>query len=138
MAKKDGSSNGMDSFTSPNFRARKIYGRIPKIIDIPNLIEMQKESYRRFLQAEISPEKRQEIGLQGVFKSVFPIKDFNETASLEFVQFVLEEPKYDVNECRARGMTFAAPLKVTVRLVLWELDEDGRPLNIRDVKEPEG
>lgn len=137
MAKKDGSSNGMDSFTSPNFRARKIYGRIPKIIDIPNLIEMQKESYRRFLQAEISPEKRQEIGLQGVFKSVFPIKDFNETASLEFVQFVLEEPKYDVNECRARGMTFAAPLKVTVRLVLWELDEDGRPLNIRDVKEQE-
>jgi len=135
MAKKDNSNS--ENFTSSNFRFRKSYGRIPKIVEIPNLIEMQKESYRRFLQADISPEKRQDVGLQGVFKSVFPIKDFNETASLEFVQFVLEEPKYDVTECRARGMTFAAPLKVTVRLVLWELDEDGQPLNIRDVKEQE-
>ncbi len=137
MAKKDSPSNETSQMTGPNFRHRKTYGKVPKIVDIPNLIEMQKESYRRFLQAETSVEKRQEFGLQGVFKSVFPIKDFNETASLEFVQYVLEEPKYDVTECRARGMTFAAPLKVTVRLVLWELDEDGKPLNIRDVKEQE-
>ncbi len=137
MAKKDLNQIDLTTLSSPNFRFRKAYGRIPKIIDIPNLIEMQKESYGRFLQAEVAADKRQEVGLQGVFKSVFPIRDFNETASLEFVQYVLEEPKYDVNECRARGMTFAAPLKVTVRLVLWELDEEGRPLNIRDVKEQE-
>src|SRR4051794_8662055 len=110
MPKKETVTGEKSLFSSSNFRYRKAYGRIPKIIDIPNLIEMQKESYRRFLQAEIAPEKRQDIGLQGVFKSVFPIRDFNETASLEFVQYVLEEPKYDVNECRARGMTFAAPL----------------------------
>jgi DNA-directed RNA polymerase subunit beta len=137
MAKKDLSKVDGNLFSATNFRFRKTYGRIPKIVEIPNLIEMQKASYARFLQAEIAPDKRQDIGLQGVFKSVFPIRDFNETASLEFVQYVLEEPKYDVIECRARGMTFAAPLKVTVRLVLWELDEEGRPLNIRDVKEQE-
>ncbi|MBN8554042.1 MAG: DNA-directed RNA polymerase subunit beta [Deltaproteobacteria bacterium] len=137
MAKKDSIQDEIKSFSTSNFRYRKTYGKIPRIVDIPNLIEMQKESYHRFLQAEIAPDRRQDIGLQGVFKSVFPIRDFNETASLEFVQYVLEEPKYDVNECRARGMTYAAPLKVTVRLVLWELDEDGKPLNIRDVKEQE-
>ncbi|MGA0163878.1 MAG: DNA-directed RNA polymerase subunit beta [Bdellovibrionota bacterium] len=123
--------------TSHNFRYRRQYGKIPRIISIPNLIQMQKESYKAFLQADVSPEKREDIGLQGVFKSVFPISDFNETASLEFVQYVLEEPKYDVTECRARGMTFAAPLKVTVRLVLWDLDDDGNRTNIRDVKEQE-
>jgi DNA-directed RNA polymerase subunit beta len=137
MAKRDLNQIETNLFSAPNFRFRKTYGRIPKIVEIPNLIEMQKASYARFLQADIAPDKRQDVGLQGVFKSVFPIRDFNETASLEFVQYVLEEPKYDVNECRARGMTFAAPLKVTVRLVLWELDEEGRPLNIRDVKEQE-
>ncbi len=136
MAKKDQKSEDQ-RFVGSNFRVRKSYGRIGQIIDIPNLIDMQKDSYRRFLQADLAADRRGEVGLQGVFKSVFPIKDFNETASLEFVQYVLEEPKYDVNECRARGLTFAAPLKVTVRLVLWELDEDGRPLNIRDVKEQE-
>ena len=137
MAKKSRVDIINDQLTAHNYRYRRRYGKIPKIIDIPNLIQMQKESYRRFLQAETSPEKREDFGLQGVFKSVFPISDFNETASLEFVQYVFEEPKYDVNECRARGMTFATPLKVTVRLVLWELDEDGERTNIRDVKEQE-
>lgn len=126
-----------DQLTAPNFRFRRRYGKIPKIIDIPNLIQMQKESYKRFLQATTRPDEREDVGLQGVFKSVFPIFDFNETASLEFVQYVLEEPKYDVGECRARGMTFAAPLKVTVRLVLWDLDDDGNRTNIKDVKEQE-
>ena len=137
MAPKARSEYKSEQLKAPNFRYRRRYGKIPKIIDIPNLIQMQKESYRSFLQADIRPEDRQDIGLQGVFKSVFPISDFNDTASLEFVQYVLEEPKYDVTECRARGMTFAAPLKVTVRLVLWELDEDGQRANIRDVKEQE-
>jgi DNA-directed RNA polymerase subunit beta len=137
MSKKVNEELRSEQLTSSNFRYRRRYGAIPKIIDIPNLIQMQKESYTSFLQAKVRPDQREEVGLQGVFKSVFPISDFNQTASLEFVQYVLEEPKYDVTECRARGMTFAAPLKVTVRLVLWELDEEGQRSNIRDVKEQE-
>lgn len=137
MSKKSLDELRAEQLVSPNFRYRRRYGAIPKIIDIPNLIQMQKESYTRFLQAKERPDQREDMGLQGVFKSVFPISDFNQTASLEFVQYVLEEPKYDVTECRARGMTYAAPLKVTVRLVLWELDDDGKRANIRDVKEQE-
>jgi DNA-directed RNA polymerase subunit beta len=137
MAKENPTKSNSEMMTSKNFRYRRQYGKIPRIISIPNLIQMQKESYKAFLQADVNPEKREDIGLQGVFKSVFPISDFNDTASLEFVQYVLEEPKYDVTECRARGMTFAAPLKVTVRLVLWDLDDDGNRTNIRDVKEQE-
>ena len=96
-----------------NLRFRRTFGRIKKIIDIPNLIDIQKRSYEEFLQRDVAPEARQDQGLQAVFKSVFPIKDFNETASLEFVSYTLSEPKYDVDECHQRGMTFAAPLKVT-------------------------
>src|SRR5207237_396533 len=77
-------------------------------------------SFQKFLQADVPPDQRQDIGLQGVFKSVFPIKDFNETASLEFVSYHLEKPKYDVEECHQRGMTFAAPIKVVIRLVVWD------------------
>jgi DNA-directed RNA polymerase subunit beta len=137
MSKKSREDFTSEQLTSSNFRYRRRYGNIPKIIDMPNLIQMQKESYRSFLQADVTADSREEIGLQAVFKSVFPISDFNDTASLEFVKYVLEEPKYDVVECRARGMTYAAPLKVTVRLVLWEIDEDGNRSNIRDVKEQE-
>ena len=90
-----------------NFRVRKNFGKINKIIEIPNLIDIQKTSYDKFLQADVPPEKREDIGLQGVFKSVFPIKDFNETSSLEFVSYNLEKPKYDVDECRQRGMTYS-------------------------------
>src|SRR3990167_7163497 len=97
---------------------RKTYSRISQIIDVPNLIEVQKRSYEKFLQADIPVEEREDVGLQAVFKSVFPIRDFNKTASLEFVSYRLEEPKYDVEECHQRGMTFAAPLQVTVRLVV--------------------
>ena len=105
------------------------------IPEIPNLIEVQKRSYERFLQKHVEPEKRENVGLQGVFKSVFPIKDFNDTV-LARVRGVrrLEEPKYDVEECQQRGMTYAAPLKVTMRLVVWDDDEDARA-PIRDVKE---
>src|SRR5262245_59883162 len=105
-----------------NLRFRRSFGRIKKIIDLPYLIEIQKNSYDQFLQREVAPAQRQNFGLQEVFKSVFPIKDFNETASLEFVSYALGEPKYDVEECHQRGMTFAAPLKVTVQLVLWDVD----------------
>src|SRR5712691_332872 len=120
-----------------NLRLRRTFGRIKKIMDIPNLIEIQKRSYEEFLQKDLAPEQRKDQGLQAVFKSVFPIKDFNETASLEFVSFSLAEPKYDVEECHQRGMTFAAPLKVTVQLVIWDVDPDSGIRSIKNVKEQE-
>jgi DNA-directed RNA polymerase subunit beta len=120
-----------------NFRTRKNFAKIQKIIEIPNLIDIQKNSYDKFLQAEIAPERREDTGLQGVFKSVFPIKDFNETSSLEFVSYHLEKPKYDVDECHQRGMTYSAPIKVVVRLVVWDKDEETGAQSIRDVKEQE-
>ena len=101
------------------------------------MIELQRKSYEKFLQADVVPQKRDNSGLQAVFKSVFPIEDFNRTASLEFESYVLEKPKYDVGECRQRGMTFAAPLKITVRLVVYDVDEEAGTRNIRDIKEQE-
>ena len=116
-------------------RVRKSFAKIPRIIDTPNLLEIQKLSFERFLQTNIPMEKRESVGLQGVFNSVFPIRDFNDTASLEFVGYALEQPKYDVQECLQRGMTYAAPFKVTIRLIAWD-DADGSQM-IRDVKEQE-
>src|SRR5262249_21535230 len=105
-----------------NFRLRRNFGRIKKVVDIPNLIEIQRRSYDEFLQKDVRPSERKDVGLQAVFKSVFPIKDFNDTAWLDFESYSLGEPKYDVDECHQRGMTYAAPLKVTVRLVIWDVD----------------
>ncbi len=122
---------------SNNLRFRRSFGRIRKIIDLPYLIEIQKKSYDLFLQKDVPPMERQNVGLQEVFKSVFPIKDFNETASLEFVSYSLGEPKYDVEECHQRGMTYAAPLKVTVQLVLWDVDPQTGARSIKNVKEQE-
>ncbi len=116
-------------------RIRKSFGRIPTVAPMPNLIEVQKSSYDHFLQMDVLPEKRANVGLQEVFKSVFPIKDFSERGTLEFVKYELEQPKYDVEECQQRGMTFAAPLKVTLRLVVWDIDEDTGARSIRDIKE---
>ncbi len=120
-----------------NFQLRKSFASIKKIIDIPNLIDVQKRSYRRFLQDDVPPDKHEDVGLQGVFKSVFPIKDFNETSSLEFVNYILEKPKYDVDECNQRGMTYSAPVKVVIRLVVWDKDAETGTRSIRDVKEQE-
>jgi DNA-directed RNA polymerase subunit beta len=116
---------------------RRSYAKIEEIVPIPNLIEMQKKSYVDFLQASAPPDKRQPIGLQGVFKSVFPIRDFNNTASLEFVSYHLDKPKYDVGECKQKGMTYAAPTRVVVRLVVWDVDAETGAQSIRDVKEQE-
>src|SRR5262245_34050567 len=127
----------MASQIQNNFRARKSFAKIGKIIDIPNLIDIQKQSYEKFLQKDVPLDKREDVGLQGVFKSVFPIKDFSETSSIEFVSYTLDKPKYDVDECRQRGMTFAAPIKVTVRLVVWDTNEETGSQSIRDVKEQE-
>src|SRR5437667_3259826 len=127
----------MASLIQKNFRARKSFAKLKQVIEIPNLIDIQKRSYDKFLQIDIVHEKREDVGLQGVFKSVFPIKDFSETSSLEFVSYNLEKPKYAVDECRARGMTFAAPIKVVIRLVVWDVNEETGVQSIRDVKEQE-
>jgi len=123
------------TFSSFAPRVRKNFAQIPRVIEIPNLLEIQRLSFDRFLQTNVEPEKRESVGLQAVFNSVFPIKDFNDTASLEFVGYTLEQPKYDVQECLQRGMTYAAPFKVTIRLVAWD-DAEGSQA-IRDVKEQE-
>src|SRR5258708_16396155 len=116
-------------------RIRKSFGRIPEVAPMPNLIEVQMSSYAAFLQMQTPPTERKPVGLQEVFRSVFPIKDFSERSQLEFVKYELEEPKYDVEECQQRGMTFAAPLKVTLRLVVWDVDEETGARSIRDIKE---
>ncbi|MCD4689489.1 MAG: DNA-directed RNA polymerase subunit beta [Desulfuromonadaceae bacterium] len=116
---------------------RKHFAEIQRIIDIPNLIDIQKNSYKRFLQADIAPSARQNNGLEAVFQSVFPIRDFSETCSLEYVAYSLGTPKYDVDECHQRGMTFASPVKVKVRLVSWDTDKESGVQSIRDIKEQE-
>lgn len=123
--------------TASNLRVRKSFAKNKQVIDIPNLIELQKSSYEAFLQKDVDPDRRGEAGLNGVFRSVFPINDFNNTASLEFVSYTLEPAKYDVDECRQRGMTFAAPVKVTLRLIVFDIDEATEARSIRDVKEQE-
>ncbi len=116
-------------------RVRKNFGRISAIVSMPNLIEVQKSSYEQFLQRTVAPENRVEAGLNEVFKSVFPINDFSQRGTLEFVRYEFEEPKYDVDECQQRGMTYAAPLKVTLRLVVWDIDEETGARSVRDIKE---
>lgn len=120
-----------------NFRIRRSFGHIEKIIEFPHLLEIQRHSYDEFLQRLLPADQRTDAGLQGVFRSVFPIKDFNETASLEFVNYTLGEPKYSVEECHQRGMTYAAPLKVTIQLVLWDVDARSGARTIKNVKEQE-
>jgi DNA-directed RNA polymerase subunit beta len=127
----------MSTALTHEYRVRKSFGKIFKIIDIPNLIQMQKESYDLFLQKDVPPESRVERGLQEVFKSVFPIEDFSGTASLEFVQFSFGEVKYEVDECLARGMTYEAPVKIVVRLVVYDVDKEANTRSIRDIKEQE-
>src|SRR5258706_12121942 len=126
----------MASKVQSNFRHRTNLGRVDSIVDIPNLIDIQKRSYDKFLQTDVSPRERKEMGLEEVFRSVFPIKDFNGTSELVFVSYNLEKPKYDVDECRARGMTFAAPIKVTTQLMIYDQGEGGERL-VRDIKEQE-
>ncbi|MBW1898114.1 MAG: DNA-directed RNA polymerase subunit beta, partial [Deltaproteobacteria bacterium] len=118
-------------------RIRKNFGKIRKIVEIPDLIGMQRGSYHRLLQMDVSPEKREDIGLQAVFKSVFPINDFTGTASLEFVSYSFGEVKHSVKECVHRGMTYEIPVRIRIRLVVYDLDKDTGISNIRDIKEQE-
>ena len=116
-------------------RIRKFFGKIAEVAEMPNLIEVQKESYDQFLQVKEPAGGRANEGLQAVFKSVFPITDFSGQAMLEFVKYEFEAPKFDVDECQQRGMTFAAPLKVTLRLIVFEIDPDTQAKSIKDIKE---
>ncbi|MCA6248624.1 DNA-directed RNA polymerase subunit beta [Phenylobacterium sp.] len=122
------------SFTGKK-RIRKSFGRIPEAVQMPNLIEVQRSSYEQFLQRDARSGPRRDEGIEAVFKSVFPIKDFNERAVLEYVSYEFEEPKYDVEECVQRDMTFAAPLKVKLRLIVFETDEETGARSVKDIKE---
>ncbi len=127
----------MTSLGASFVRPRKNYQKVAPCIDYPYLIEVQKNSYGQFLQHDVEADKRKAVGLQAVFNSVFPISDFSETASVEFVSYSFEQPKYNVGECRLRGMSYAAPLKVVIRLVVWDVDKEANTKTIRDVKEQE-
>ncbi|MEL6566526.1 MAG: DNA-directed RNA polymerase subunit beta, partial [Pseudomonadota bacterium] len=116
-------------------RLRKYYGKIREVLDMPNLIEVQKSSYDLFLNSGDQPTPLDGEGIMGVFQSVFPIKDFNETSVLEYVKYELEKPKYDVEECQQRDMTYSAPLKVTLRLIVFDIDEDTGAKSVKDIKE---
>ena len=116
-------------------RLRKYYGKIREVLEMPNLIEVQKSSYDLFLRSGDADLPLDGEGIKGVFQSVFPIKDFNETAVLEFVKYELEKPKFDVEECMQRDLTYSAPLKVTLRLIVFDVDEDTGARSVKDIKE---
>ncbi|RWM18315.1 DNA-directed RNA polymerase subunit beta [Mesorhizobium sp.] len=116
-------------------RVRKFFGKIPEVAEMPNLIEVQKASYDQFLMVDEPKGGRPDEGLQAVFKSVFPISDFSGSSMLEFVKYEFEGPKFDVDECRQRDLTYAAPLKVTLRLIVFDIDEDTGAKSIKDIKE---
>ena len=116
-------------------RIRRYFGKIREVLEMPNLIEVQKSSYDLFLRSGEADKPTDGEGIQGVFQSVFPIKDFNETSVLEFVKYELEKPKYDVDECQQRDMTYAAPLKVTLRLIVFDVDESTGAKSVKDIKE---
>ncbi|UCF35346.1 MAG: DNA-directed RNA polymerase subunit beta [Acidobacteriota bacterium] len=127
----------MSNFIENVYRERVDFAKIKSIFPIPDLLEVQKGSYRRFLQLELETADREDIGLQAVLNSVFPITDFRGTCSLEFVEYSVGDPKYTIDECKERGMTYAVPLKVTIRLVVWDKDPDSEEKTIRDIKEQE-
>ena len=122
------------SFTGRK-RLRKTFGKIEEIAQMPNLIEVQRTSYDQFLQLEKPEGGRKDEGLEAVFRQVFPIKDFSESSLLEYVDYHFEEPKYDVEECQQRSMTYAAPLKVTLRLIVFDVDQETGAKSVKDIKE---
>src|ERR1700704_6580167 len=128
---------GMSETTLQEFVERKDYSRIHSSIEIPDLIEIQKRSYEEFLQREVEPERRKDHGLQAALASVFPIPDYNNTAVLEFTSYTLGTPKYDERECLEQGMTFAVPLKLRVRLVVFDKEDKGSKKKVLDVREQE-
>ena len=118
-------------------KIRKSFGKIPLVTSLPNLVEVQKRSYDSFLQLRIDPDKRENSGLHAIFKSVFPINDYTERATVDYVSYDIGIPKYDVEECSQRGMTYGAPLLVNFRLIIWDIDEIAGTKSVRDIKEQE-
>ncbi|MBT4090714.1 MAG: DNA-directed RNA polymerase subunit beta, partial [Deltaproteobacteria bacterium] len=118
-------------------RFRVDFGKIEAILNPPPLLQIQKDSYNWFLQKDVAPENREIHGWEAVFQSVFPISDFGGTCTLEYVSYRLGEPKYDETECKIRGVTFAAPVRVSLRLIIWEKDEKSDQRRIHDIKEQE-
>ena len=118
-------------------KIRKSFGKIPLVSSLPNLVEVQKRSYDSFLQLRVDPENRSNSGLHAVFKSVFPINDYTERATVDYVSYNLGIPKYDFDECSQRGMTYGAPLLVNFRLIIWDIDEVAGTKSVRDIKEQE-
>ena len=123
--------------TASNIRLRKSFGRVANAVDVPNLIELQKYSYESFLQKDVDPDKRKNIGLQSVFQSIFPIQDYKGVVRMEFVKYTLQYPVYDIDECRQRKISYAAPLRVLLRLIVFDAQEGTEEKTIRDVKEQE-
>ena len=133
---QSGKSKNLDAKTLVGRkRLRKFFGNIREAIEMPNLIEVQKASYDQFLMVDEPKGGRPDEGLQSVFRSVFPISDFSGASLLEFVKYTFEPPKYDTDECRQRGMTYAAPLKVTLRLIVFDVDVDTGARSVKDIKE---
>ncbi len=118
-------------------RVRKNFGQVKPLIDVPYLIAIQKESYQRFLQADVTPEAREDVGIQGALKSVFPITDYTGTCELEFVDYTILPPKYSAEECREKSLTYEAPMRLRVRLLTYDIDPDTGDKSIRDIKEQE-
>ncbi len=117
---------------------RKSFSKIPSVLEIPHLLEVQVKSYNEFLQRDVSPDQRRDIGLHRALKTVFPIEDYNGRASLEYISYRLDKPKHETNECRMKGYTYVAPLYVIFRLVIWDTQSgSGSERTIRDVKEQE-
>jgi DNA-directed RNA polymerase subunit beta len=127
----------VDRYDSIRHYPRRGFGKITSILEIPDLIDVQRDSYERFLQKLVVHDERREIGLQGAFKSVFPIHDLNKTCSLEFVRYFFEDVKYDEEECLKKGLTYEAPIKIVVQLLVFDLDEITGSKSIRDIKEQE-
>ena len=124
------------SFTEKK-RIRKNFGKLPSILDVPYLLSIQLDSYKKFLQEELAPEQRSEGGLHAAFKSVFPIVSYSGNAALEYVSYRLGEPVFDVKECQLRGLTYAAPLRVLVRLVIYDKEATGPQKKVKDIREQE-
>ncbi len=129
----------MSSLIQKYTRIRRSFGKIESLVNLPNLIAFQRKSYEDFLQMNVSPEERSDTGLQAVFKSIFPITDYQGTCSLEFIKYHIEPPKYDVDECRQRGLNYEATVRVTIRLIIWEKpmgdDDEGIEQSVREIRD---
>ena len=125
----------MPSTTENRHSIRRSFGKLTAPIKVPHLLKVQLDSFERFLQRDVPPDQREDKGLEAVFRSVFPVSDFSGSSTLEYVHYRLGDPKYSVEECRVRGVTFACPVRAALRLIVWEKDTESDVKHIRDIKE---